>query len=739
MTKGFCELDDRIEKLMNDYSLKEPKAVLKCDMSASSSYGEVWILAYPDELVTADVKKGMMTRFKLSELENIHNEDFVNSGQMMAAVNGREQALCHFSNAVGRTAARFCMVLNKLKDGKELTDEDFETMGDDNICPTCGKPYKDPRRKICPNCMNRKAILWRLMGYMPKYWKHIALMLLCMAATTVIGVIRPYVSGATFYDEVLTEGGKYYGMVWQIVLSLVLLEVLRLLTDIFMDRLSAHVSAGMVFDIKSQVFEAMQRLSMSFFNSQHTGSLMNRVSSDAEEICECLLFYIPEFLVSALTIVGVSAVMIKINPLLSLMVFIPVPFAIYMMKVVFPKFRKYKNASWQKRSKLNGVINDALQGMRVVKAFGKEESEIERFDKASGELYDAAIKEGTQAARTFPIMGYITQLGGLFVWALGGAQIITGAANMSFGVLMTFVGYMGMVMGPIDFMVNSIDWITESLNCAHRIFEITDRKSDVRPAKNPVRMPNIRGDISLKNVTFSYEPNKPVLKNINLEIKAGEMIGLVGHSGAGKSTITNIITRLYDVEEGEIKIDGVNIKKIEPSDLHRRIGMVLQETHLFSGTIAENIAFARPDATMEEIIGAAKLANAHDFIMKLPDGYETELGRRGTNLSGGERQRINIARAILLDPKILILDEATASVDTETELQIQEAINTLTKGRTTIAIAHRLSTLKNADRLVVVEQGEIAEMGTHEELERSGGIYADMLGKQKEALDIRGV
>jgi ATP-binding cassette subfamily B protein len=252
-------------------------------------------------------------------------------------------------------------------------------------------------------------------------------------------------------------------------------------------------------------------------------------------------------------------------------------------------------------------------------------------------------------------------------------------------------------------------------------------------------MENIKGDIKLKNVRFSYEPNKPVLKNINLHIREGEMIGLVGHSGAGKSTITNIITRLYDVEEGSVEIDGVNVRDIEPNDLHRRIGMVLQETHLFSGTIAENIAYARSDATFEEIVSAAKKANAHDFIMKLPDGYETELGKKGTNLSGGERQRINIARAILLDPRILILDEATASVDTETELKIQEAINTLTKGRTTIAIAHRLSTLKNADRLVVIEHGEIAEIGTHEELEKSGGIYADMLGKQKDALSIRGV
>ncbi|MBQ8003136.1 MAG: ABC transporter ATP-binding protein [Clostridia bacterium] len=739
LIKGFIELDKNIKALMDTYNLTEPEAVLKCDMDADCAYGEVWLLAYKDRFVTIDVKSGMKIDYDYDSFEMLSNESFINTGQFVIKRENESYPVAFYSNSVGRTAGRFAMVIGKLKENKELTEEDFKAMGDENACPTCGRPYRDPRRKICPKCMNRKAIFIRLLGYLPKYKFSIALMGVFMVLTALIGVLRPYVSGATFYDEVLTEGGKYYGMVVPIVLCLILLEVSRLTINILKERVAAKVSANIVFDIKSQIFGAMQRLSMSFFNSQHTGSLMNRVNNDAEEICFTILWRIPELVINSLTLIGTATVMLMMNPLLSLIVFIPVPFTVYMMKVAFPKFRKVKNASWQKRSKLNSVINDALAGIRVVKAFGKETNEIDRFDKASGELYEANIREGIRGAKTFPVMGYITSLGGLFVWAVGGAQVMNAEGGMTFGMLMTFVGYMGMVLGPIDSIVNSIDWLTECLNCAHRLFEIIDRKSDVVPSPNPVRMEDIEGHICLKDVTFSYEPNKPVLKNINLDIKKGEMIGLVGHSGAGKSTITNIITRLYDVEEGAIEIDGVNIKDIHPDDLHRRIGMVLQETHLFSGTIMENIAFARPDATYEEVVSAAKLANAHDFIMKLPDGYETELGKRHTNLSGGERQRINIARAILLDPRILILDEATASVDTETELQIQQAINTLTKGRTTIAIAHRLSTLKNADRLVVVDRGEIAEMGTHAQLEASGGIYAGMLGKQKEALKIRGV
>lgn len=739
MIKGFIELNEKITALMESYGLDECIAALRCDMDQDCSYGEVWLLAYEDRLVKIDVGSKMKVDYEYDGIEEIHNEDFINTGQLVFKREGQCYPFAFYSNSVGRTASRFTMVVNKLKDKTPLTEDDFKTFGDDNACPTCGKPYRDPRRKICPKCMNRRAIVLRLMGYLPKYKLSIAFMCVCMVLTALIGVLRPYVSGKTFYDEVLTQGGKYFGMVVPVVLCLMALEVSRLAVNIVKERIAAKVSANIVFDIKSQIFTAMQRLSMSFFNSQHTGSLMNRVNNDAEEICFTILWRIPELIINILTLIGTAYVMIMMNPILSVIVFIPVPFTVYMMKVVFPKFRKVKNASWQKRSKLNSVINDALSGIRVVKAFGKEGSEIDRFDKASQELYEANIKEGIRGAKTFPVMGYITSLGGLFVWAVGGAQVMQGEAGMTFGTLMTFVGYMGMVLGPIDSIVNSIDWITEMLNCAHRLFEIIDRKSDVVPSPNPVRMEDIEGNICLKNVTFSYEPNKPVLKNISLDIKKGEMIGLVGHSGAGKSTITNIITRLYDIGEGTLTIDGVNIKDIHPDDLHKRIGMVLQETHLFSGTIMENIAFARPDATYEEVVSAAKLANAHDFIMKLPDGYETELGKRNTNLSGGERQRINIARAILLDPRILILDEATASVDTETELQIQQAIEALTKGRTTIAIAHRLSTLKNADRLVVIERGEIAEMGTHASLEAAGGIYAGMLGRQKEALKIRGI
>lgn len=312
--------------------------------------------------------------------------------------------------------------------------------------------------------------------------------------------------------------------------------------------------------------------------------------------------------------------------------------------------------------------------------------------------------------------------------------------ELQLGVLLAFVAYLGMLFGPIQWLSQMISWTSRAMTASHRIFEIMDTPADVADHPDAVKVPNIKGDVVLQQVTYGYEKHYPVLKDINLEVKAGEMIGLVGHSGAGKSTFINLLCRFYDVDEGVITIDGVPIRDIEQTELRRQIGVVLQETFLFDGTIAENIAYSKPDATPEDIMRAAKIANAHDFIVRLPDGYDTRVGERGHKLSGGEKQRVAIARAIIHDPKILILDEATASVDTETERQIQEALANLVKGRTTFAIAHRLSTLRNADRLVVLDRGKMVELGTHEELlEKEDGVYRKLVDAQMEMSKIKGV
>ncbi|HHN47019.1 MAG TPA: ABC transporter ATP-binding protein [Planctomycetes bacterium] len=310
---------------------------------------------------------------------------------------------------------------------------------------------------------------------------------------------------------------------------------------------------------------------------------------------------------------------------------------------------------------------------------------------------------------------------------------------MTLGTLMAFFGYLGMFYGPLQVLTRLSDWLSRSMTSAERIFEVLDSEPEVVEAEKPVPIPYMRGEVEMKDVFFGYDKHHPVIKDFSIHVRAGEMIGLVGHSGAGKSTTINLICRLYDADEGAIFIDGANIRDIRLEDLRRQIGVVLQETYLFSGSIAENIAYAKPDATREEIMAAAQAANAHDFVMRMPDGYDSWVGEHGKNLSGGEKQRIAIARAILHNPRILILDEATSSVDTETEKLIQEALARLVKNRTTFAIAHRLSTLRNAHRLVVIKDGKIAEMGTHEELLHLDGIYAKLVKTTQDVSSIIGV
>jgi ATP-binding cassette subfamily B protein len=304
---------------------------------------------------------------------------------------------------------------------------------------------------------------------------------------------------------------------------------------------------------------------------------------------------------------------------------------------------------------------------------------------------------------------------------------------------MAFIAYLGMFFGPLQWFSQALNWTSRALAASDRVFEIMDTQSEVPTSKDAVSIPRVVGKVELSNVTYGYEKHHPVLKNVSLKVEPGEMIGLVGHSGAGKSTMINMICRFYDPDQGSITVDGIDLRKIDQEDLRRQIGVVLQETFLFDGTVAENIAYSKPDASPLDIMRAAKIANAHDFIVRMPDGYDTKVGERGHRLSGGEKQRIAIARAIVHDPRILILDEATASVDTETERQIQEAIARLVKGRTTFAIAHRLSTLREADRLVVLDKGGIAETGTHEELLEKKGAYFKLVEAQKEISKIKGV
>lgn len=743
-------IPSQVESLLNARGVQIPSLhlLLPTDMTMTGHYSESW-LGVDDQYVylispslsteengrsAGPGKSWRLETYPLADIEEVRSVNLMGNGMLVIRTKQTEFVLCRYSNTRAKHLGQFAKVVNKLAKGETLEANDFEDPRAEVACPKCGQLYPDQNRKVCPKCVDRRSVFRRVLSFVPRYKTQITLILVFMLLGVALNALNPYIQGVVLFDEVLAADGKYHGRLVETVLIIAGLQLLSLITSIIHARINAQMTAEVVRDLKVEVYAAMQRLSLGFFTKRQTGSLMTRVNDDAMQLQNFFHDGLPFFIVNSLQIVAIVTVMMTLNWKLALVLLIPTPAIVLFVAKVYPKLWKIFTRRHMKNRALNAVLNDTLTGFRVVKAFGREDAEIDRFEVRNLDVYDVSLTEGRMKAMLFPTMSMLMSLGGFVVWALGGAQVLGG--TLTFGTLMTFINFLGMLYGPLEFMTHIVDWWTHCMNAAQRIFELLDAHSDVPEAPNPVRLPHIRGEVELENVTFEYEPNKPVLRDINLHIKPGEMIGLVGHSGAGKSTITNLISRLYDVNEGAIRIDGVDVRQASSSDLRRQIGMVLQEPYLFQGSIAENIAYAKPDATPEEIIRAAKMANAHDFIVKLPDGYDTVIGRRGHNLSGGERQRVSIARALLHNPRILILDEATASVDTETERNIQEALERLFEGRTTIAIAHRLSTLRDADRLVVIEKGRIVEVGTHDELVEKQGVYFNLLEKQREALKI---
>ena len=709
-------------------------AAVRSDLSSDGSYTTEWLIAAEKELFVYEAEKDSCRSFSLDEMENLRIENLVSSGLLTADVQKKDTVICRFSNTQAKELGQFTKIVGKLVKGEELADADLQTGELNPVCPRCGLRYPDSKRNICPKCLDRRSLFFRLLSYLYRYKHAVLIILVCIVASSFLKLLNPFLSGKILFDEVLTSGGAYYGRLAEVIVLMLGTHLLAILFDIIYGRINAKLAAKVFFDLKTDIFTNMQRLSYSFFTKKQTGGLMTRVNWDAIQLQYLFLDGVPFLVANIFAIIGISIAMFLLNWKLCLMVLIPTPVIVLASKGLLTRLWKLLSRRFRKHRFLNALINDALSGMRVVKAFGKETEEIGRFRPANFDVYSANLQFSRFRFTVFPLLMFVMRIGGLIVWSYGGWRVIQG--DLTFGLLMSFVGYIALIYQPLQFMTMIAEWGSHAMNAAQRIFEIIDAVPEVAERKDPIGMPQIKGAIAMKGVTFSYEPNKPVLHDINLEVNAGEMIGLVGHTGAGKSTVTNLVTRLYDVEEGEVCIDGVNVKDVAVKDLRSQIGIVLQETFLFNGTIAENIAYAKPLSSKKTIVDAAKAANAHDFIVKLPDGYDTLLGKKGKELSGGEKQRVAIARAILLDPRILIFDEATSSVDTQTEQKIQQAIGRLISGRTTIAIAHRLSTLRRADRLVVLKEGKIEEMGTHNELMKSKGIYHGMVKKEQEGLRV---
>jgi ATP-binding cassette subfamily B protein len=480
----------------------------------------------------------------------------------------------------------------------------------------------------------------------------------------------------------------------------------------------------------------LQRLPVDFFDRKQVGGLMTRVSNDTEVLQGFISNISQGFLLNIVLIIGIGFVLFSMNWRLGLFVLLPGPLIMLVTRRYWKYIMKFYNRYWFSRWRINSFLNTRLAGIRVIKAFNQEMREVGAFESRNTRLREDALAINRSWTTFFPIVSFVYGIGGLLVWYIGGRFVVSTDVryHISLGTLIAFLGYLGMFYGPLSSLTQLSNWATQVLTAAHRIFEIFDEPEETIQQNNLVRLPAVSGKVEFRNVTFGYTDYLPVLHDLSFTAESGEMVGIIGPSGSGKSTIVNLICRFYVVNDGEIFIDDVDIRSIEKNNLRENIGLVLQEPYLFRGTIADNIAYAKPLAGVTEIIEAARAANAHDFIVRMPDGYETRIGEGGAGLSGGEKQRISIARAILRDPRILILDEATSSVDVETEYLIQNALQNLVTSRTTFVIAHRLTTLQNADRILVIKNGALEQFGRARDLIKEEGYYQKFVKTQTELL-----
>jgi ATP-binding cassette subfamily B protein len=618
---------------------------------------------------------------------------------------------------------------------------DYETT--ETVCPGCGAPLAS-ENAICLACAEREknastSTLWRLRHFARPYARQVALGFTLTVCATLAGLVPPYLT-MPLMDRVLVpiqEGRPAdFGLVKWYLGGLALAAVAAMLLGWARTYVMAWVSERISADLRTRTYSHLQKLSLEFFGGKRTGDLMTRIGSDTDNLCTFLSLHALDFANDVLMITLTACILISIDPTLALVTLLPFPFIAWLVNSVRGKLRRGFDSGRRAWSRMTSVLADTIPGIRVVKAFAQEQREIDRFRKANDHILVVNDRVNRTWSYFGPVVVLLTEAGLLVIWACGAWRVAEHAITV--GVLTAFLTYIGRFYARVDSMSRIVSVTQRAAAGAQRVFEILDRVPSVPEPAHPVHPGRVRGEVEFRNVGFRYG-SRQVTAGISLSIRPGEMIGLVGGSGAGKSTLVNLVCRFYDVGEGAILVDGTDIRSFPVQEYRRNIGIVLQEPFLFFGTVAENIAYGKSDATREEIVAAARAARAHEFILKLSEGYDSLVGERGQMLSGGERQRISIARALLIDPRILILDEATSSVDTETEREIQEALDNLIRGRTTIAIAHRLSTLRKADRLAVLERGRLVELGPEAELLAAGGAYARLHEAQRKLAEEEGV
>jgi ATP-binding cassette subfamily B protein len=720
---------------------EEIRLAVSTDVSMKGEFREEWLVVTGRRILILGKDRKDDLGLTFQDISSVSVHQFYGNGVLRISTGEGFMDVMRFSRTLSGKFNEAAQMIEQIIRGEtqKKGTPSKKNLEETKRCPKCGRPLPGSSN-VCPACIDKRKVASRLFGYLRPYWKEALITFLLTLVITGLNLAPPYLT-KTIVDEVIMK--KDFVLLRWVVLAILAVNLASVAASAARIYLMNWLGQKVIFDLRTQLYRQLQRLSISFYDKRQTGAIMSRITNDSNHLQSFIVNGLQNIIVQVLTLVLIGIILFTMDWKLALIALMPTPIVLLGTMTFSKKIRKAYHKIWRRYASFNATLADAIPGVRVIKAFVQERREVDRFVTRSQDLVTANLDASKLTSTFFPFIGFIMTIGTIVVWAYGGYHVIIddpAHPRLTLGVLMAFISYMWHFYGPVQALSHLSATVQEASTAAERVFEILDTVPEIDDAPDAVDMADMKGAIEFKDVGFQYDAGEPVLKGISFKVEPGQMVGLVGSSGAGKTTVINLMARFYDATEGSITIDGIDIKKIKIETLRDKIAVVMQEPFLFHGTIAENIAYGNPKASMEEIIWAAKAANAHRFIINFPDGYDTRIGERGVGLSGGERQRLSIARAILKNPRILILDEATSSVDTETEKLIQEAIDRLISGRTTIAIAHRLSTLRNADFLLVLDDGKIAEVGTHEELlQREDGIFKHLWTLQSEVARMKAV